>query len=406
MHEHAADYPWIGDVNSHVLQPIAQIFLRLIFMVVVPLVFSALVLGVYELGRGRGFGKIAGRTLLFTIIASALSVVIGVTLVNVIRPGDDVAVNESVLQQQSATIGKLQESVRGAKTLSETIVDLFPKNPLDTAMRALTGEMLPFMMFALIFGVALMLVMRERAEEPTLVRLLEQVFAVSMKIIEFAMLLAPVAVFALIFNTVFNSGLDILKSLGLFVAAVVAGLLIQLLVVYSALLKYLARRSPVEFFRGCRDVLLYALSTSSSNATLPVSLEAADKKLGLPPDVSRFVLTVGATANQNGTALFEGVVILFLAQVYDVPLTLAQQVQVALLAIVAGIGTAGVPGGSLPLIMILLQHFNIPPEGIGLILGVDRFLDPCRTAINVSGDLVITALVSGPANRRALAAPD
>jgi DAACS family dicarboxylate/amino acid:cation (Na+ or H+) symporter len=159
------------------------------------------------------------------------------------------------------------------------------------------------------------------------------------------------------------------------------------------LLKTLAGRSPKQFLKDCNDVLIYAFSTASSNATLPKSLETATEKLQLSPETSRFVLTVGATANQNGTALFEGVTVIFLAQVYGIDLTLYQQFLVVLMAILAGVGTAGVPGGSLPLIMILLQQVGIPPEGLGLVLGVDRFLDMCRTTVNVSGDLVIAALV-------------
>jgi DAACS family dicarboxylate/amino acid:cation (Na+ or H+) symporter len=183
------------------------------------------------------------------------------------------------------------------------------------------------------------------------------------------------------------------------VTTVVAGLLLQQLGVYSAMLALVARRSPLDFFRKCRGVYLYAFSTASSNATLPLSLEVAETRLQLPPDVSRFVLTVGATANQNGTALFEGITVLFLAQVYGLDLTAGQQVRVMLMSILAGIGTAGVPGGSLPMVLIVAQSVGVPAEGMGLILGVDRFLDMCRTTVNVSGDLVIAALVAGPPAR-------
>ena len=159
------------------------------------------------------------------------------------------------------------------------------------------------------------------------------------------------------------------------------------------LLKFGARRSPIAFFATCRDVLTHAFSTASSNATLPLSLDAAEHRLGLDPRVGRFVLTIGATGNQNGTALFEGVTVLFLAQVYGVHLDLAGQAQVVGLSIVAGIGAAGVPGSSLAMIMVLLGQIGVPPEGLGLILGADRFLDMCRTTVNVAGDLVIAAVV-------------
>jgi DAACS family dicarboxylate/amino acid:cation (Na+ or H+) symporter len=258
--------------------------------------------------------------------------------------------------------------------------------------------MLPLMVFALIFGVAVSRMARAD-EELVLIRVLEQIFDACMRIVHFAMLLAPFAVFAIIFNTAFTFGTAVFAALFFYVVTVVAALLIQQLIVYSAVLWTFARRSPLEFFRNCREVYLYAFSTASSNATLPLSLDVAERKLGMPPDVSRFVLTVGSTANQNGSALFEGVTVLFLAQVYGLDLTAGQQLRVMLMSILAGIGTAGVPGGSLPMVMIVAQSVGIPAEGMGLILGVDRFLDMCRTAVNVSGDLVIAAVVSARETR-------
>ncbi|MCM2282195.1 MAG: dicarboxylate/amino acid:cation symporter [Bdellovibrionaceae bacterium] len=400
MHGFAGE-AWIETLNTSVLQPIGQIFLRLIFMVVVPLVFSALVLGVYELGKGHSLGKVAARTVFFTVIATTLSVLIGVTLVNLVRPGVGLQGLESLPKDVSA-VQKIESHAQAAKPFAQTLVELVPKNPIDSAVRALEGEMISLMVFALIFGFAMSIVLRREAaesaseveREPVLPRLLDQVLRTCMEVIHFAMRLAPVAVFAIVFNTAFKLGLDVFKTLFVYVAIVVIGLLIQQFVVYSFLLKAFARRSPLEFFRQCREVYLYAFSTASSNATLPRALELADVQLRLPSRISRFVLTVGSTANQNGTALFEGVTVLFLAQVYGVDLSLAQQVQVVVMSILAGIGTAGVPGGSLPLIMILLTSLGIPAEGLGLILGVDRFLDMCRTTLNVSGDLVLAAIVS------------
>jgi DAACS family dicarboxylate/amino acid:cation (Na+ or H+) symporter len=226
-------------------------------------------------------------------------------------------------------------------------------------------------------------------------RVLEQIFEACMKIVHVAMMLAPFAVFAIIFNTAFTFGTGVFGTLILYVVTVIVGLLLQQFGVYTALLRAVARRSPLEFFRNCREVYLYAFSTASSNATLPLSLDVAQNKLRLPPDISRFVLTVGSTANQNGTALFEGITVLFLAQVYGLDLGLGQQLRVMLMSVIAGIGTAGVPGGSLPMVLIVAQSVGVPAEGMGLILGVDRLLDMCRTTVNVSGDLVIAALVSG-----------
>ncbi len=273
------------------------------------------------------------------------------------------------------------------------------KNPFEAAVKAFDGEIVALMIFALIFGFALSKVHNESQGGGNLLSFMEDLYNVCMQIVSFAMKLAPVAVFCLVFQSGFKFGLDIFVSLFWYVGTVVLGLLIQQFVVYSSLLKVFTKISPIEFFKQCRDVLIYAFSTASSNASLPKALETAEFKLKLPSNISRFVLTVGSTANQNGTALFEGVTVLFLAQVYGIDLSFAQQVMVVLMSILAGIGTAGVPGGSLPLIMILLQTVGIPAEGIGLILGVDRFLDMCRTTINVSGDLVMAALVSGASEK-------
>ena len=388
-----ADLPWLNSLNTHFLLPIGQIFLRLIFMIVVPMIFSAIILGVYELGKGRGLGQVAGKTLFYTVIASSCSVLIGITLVNFFEPGKGVEIDSAVLAQQAQAISTIQGNVAAAKPLSQALVDLIPKNPLDAAVRAFDGEIVAFMFFALIFGFALSRLPKK--EQPSsLIQVLEDVFHTCMKIVDFAMLLAPFGVFALVFNTAFKFGMGIFQSLFYYIIIVLAGLLLQQFLVYSALLKFIAKRSPLKYFSDCRDVYLYAFSTASSNATLPKALETAEHKLKLPREISRFVLTVGSTANQNGTALFEGITVLFLAQVYGIDLSLAAQIQVVFMSILAGIGTAGVPGGSLPLIMILLQTVGIPAEGMGIILGVDRFLDMCRTTVNVSGDLVIAGLVS------------
>lgn len=394
MHPYA-QHQLITDINANFLQPIGQVFLRLVFMIVVPMIFSAMVIGVYELGRGHDLGKVAARTLMYTIIASTLSVVIGIALVNVFGPGRGLEVDLGMVSAQSGSVESIQKNAAASKGFAQTLVDLIPRNPLEAAVKAFDGEMLAFMLFALIFGVALSATSRkqEKESENPVIALLDRVYGACMKIVDFAMWFAPVAVFALVFNSAFKFGYSILLSLGGYVLVVVAGLLLQQFVVYSSLLKFAGYR-PLDFFSSCKEVYLYAFSTASSNVTLPRALETAERKLKLPSDVSRFVLTVGSTANQNGTALFEGITVLFLAQVYKVDLTLVQQIQVVLMSILAGIGTAGVPGGSLPLIMILLQSVGIPAEGMGLILGVDRFLDMCRTTINVSGDLVIAAVVS------------
>jgi Na+/H+-dicarboxylate symporter len=228
----------------------------------------------------------------------------------------------------------------------------------------------------------------------TLKRGIEGLFDVSMTLIGLVIKLAPYAVFCLMFNLVAQFGWDLLVRLGAFVLVVLLALALHQFVVYSLAIWLIAKRSPLIFFRDVQEAMLMAFSTASSNATLPTALRVADEKLQLPKRVSRFVLTVGATANQNGTALFEGVTVLFLAQYFGIDLSLGQQVTVMFVCILGGIGTAGVPSGSLPVIALICAMVGVPPAGIGLVLGVNHFLDMCRTTVNVTGDLAIAAMVS------------
>ena len=308
--------------------------------------------------------------------------------------GIDPSVRASLEGTFAHAVAESDREREKAKPWTDTLLSLIPRNPLAAAVDALQGEMLALMVFAVFFGVALAQVRRERE---AIVDVFGGVQRVSMKIVDWAMALAPFGVAALMFSLTAKSGFAVIPRLGGYVAVVVAGLAFQQFVVYSAVLKWLARVPPIEWAFRIREVALTAFSTASSNATLPSSLQTAEHKLGIAPRIGNFVLTVGATGNQNGTALFEGVTVLFLAQVFGVTLSLPQQVTVVLMSILAGVGTAGVPGGSIPLIVIVLQSVGIPPEGIGIILGVDRFLDMCRTTLNVTGDSF--APPSSPARR-------
>lgn len=387
------DSSWLTPLVTEVMQPIGQIFLRMIFAAVVPLVFSALVIGVFEMGNFKSLGRISIKTLLYTIVASSISVMVGIILVTWLKPGENFDASLIASTKMNGLSSAVVENAQHAKSFVQILVELIPRNPLDTATRALDGEMLSLMVFALIFGSALLSVKGGRTGDP-LVRVIEGIRDVSMKIVDFAMAFAPLGIFALTFSLCSVFGWNLLFSLSKYVGVVLLGLAFQQIVVYGILLAVFARKSIWTFLRETREVTLTAFSTASSNATLPVSLRVAEHSLRLNKRVSNFVLTIGATANQNGTALFEGVTVLFLAQVFGVTLSLTQQVTVMMMSVIAGIGTAGVPGGSLPLIVIVLQSVGIPPEGIGLVLGVDRFLDMCRTVLNVSGDLVAATIVS------------
>ena len=382
---------WVNGFAVHVLPPIGQIFLRLIFMIVVPVVFSAIVLGIYELAEGQQFGAVARRTLFWTVLFSGISVAVGVTLVNVFQPGNFVKIDMGIAAQSKDLLASISANASSAKSFGQSLVEIIPRNPLEAAVKALDGEMLSLMFFALAFGFALY---QTTGRPRTVHAILKEIFDVCLYLMSWAMKLAPVAVFSLTFGSFYRSGLQLLMPLAAFVLVVIGGLLFQMIVVYGGALKFVAKKNPIEFFRQCHGLMLYAFATASSNASLPQSLQTAEENLKLPPRIARFVLTVGATANQNGTALFEGVTVLFLAQLTGVHLDLTQQMTVVGMAILAGVGTAGVPGGSLPLVMVLLQQMGIPPESLGLILGIDRLLDMSRTVVNVTGDLAIATIVS------------
>lgn len=385
---------WATGLVQNLFQPVGQLFLRLVFMVVIPMIVCGLFMGVTQLSSHHGLTHVFKKTLFFTLITSTASVLIGVFLTIVFKPGVN-AISSDVLSQLKVEgqVQTISENASQSKSFSEIIVSLIPKNPVDSAARAFDGEMIALMVFALIFGIAFSKTKKSEEQERNFTSWCEIVYETCLSIVHGAMKFAPIAVFSLIATTTFKYGHQVIFSLGSYVAVVLIALLTQQFLIYTLLLKLFTKFSPIDFFKKCREVYLCAFATASSNATLPTTLETAEHKLKLSPSISRFVLTIGSTANQNGTALFEGVTVLFLAQVFNVDLSLTQQFTVVVMSIIAGIGTAGVPGGSLPLIMILLGQVGIPPEGLALILGVDRFLDMCRTTINVSGDLVIAAVV-------------
>ena len=398
-----------GDANSNGLidwldtviywaEPVGKVFLRLMFMVVVPMVFSALALAVVEIGDLRKLGRMGLKTLGFTAILSSSAVLIGIGLVGVMQPGKSLGEEQrqKLLEQYSKGATDKVDKAKEAKPIRDTLVDLFPENPLQEMVGAVDGSskgngMLAVMVFALVCGMA---ITTKPDETKTFVGFLKGLYEISMSVIEFAMKLAPVGAGCLVFALAAQLGLDILKTLFMFVITAVLGLGLQLFVVYGIVVMIFARMSPISFFSKVSEAMLVAFGTSSSSATLPTAMKVADEELKLPTRVSNFVLTVGATGNQNGTALYEGVVVLFLAQVMGVDLSASQQFTVVLMSILAGVGTAGVPGGSLPLIVVVMQSVGVPGAAIGIVLGVDRILDMCRTVVNVTGDLAIAACVA------------
>jgi DAACS family dicarboxylate/amino acid:cation (Na+ or H+) symporter len=347
---------------------------------------------VAELGDLRKLGRIGLKTVALTLVLSSISVLVGITLVNVVRPGAGVsdADRTRLTGMLSTTATAIQPPA--PRSGMQVLVELIPDNPVRAMAQAYQGEMLAVMVFALFVGIAMAMCPRERVEP--LMAVLRSVYEVVMVIIGLAMKLAPYGVAALLFSLTARFGLEIIERLGWYFITVVAGLALQLFVVYSLVLRFLVGYSPRVFFSKIREVLLTAFSTSSSNVTLPLTLRVSEKQLGVPREIGNFVLTLGSTANQNGTALYEGVTVLFLAQFFGVHLSLSAQVSVVLMSILAGVGTAGVPGGSLPLVGALLVSVGVPLEGLGIILGVDRILDMCRTTLNVTGDMVAAAYIA------------
>lgn len=381
-------------------EPIGNLFLNLLLMIVVPLVFSSLVVGVAGIGDIRKLGRIGLKSFGYCLIISAISVVIGLGLANTLQPGKriDPAVAEQMQKQYGgdadkrvADQKKADEAAKADTPLMSVVKTVVPKN-LVTSISPESPNMLHLMFFALIVGIAITLL--PAPVSAPFVGFMESVFAITSKIIEMIMKFAPYAVACLIFTNVARFGIDLLGALGWFVATVLLGLSLHMFGVYSLSVAFLSRINPLEFFRRIRTVIVTAFSTSSSNATLPTALKVSEKNLGVPKEINSFVLTVGATANQNGTALYEGITVLFLAQLAGIELTLGQQLMVVYLAILGGIGTAGVPSGSIPFIIGILAMIGVNPALIAIILGVDRILDMCRTTLNVVGDLTAATFVA------------
>ena len=386
------DAAWVDIVTTYVTQPIGQIFLRLLFMLVIPLLFSALVVGISEMGEIRSLKRIGLRTLGYTVIVSSIAVAVSLAVVNLLQPGAGVdrSAADTLLQQSAGRAGEILKAGAEQPSGIDAFVNIVPNNLFEVL--GSNSAILSVMFFALFFGIGLLLT--DTPNSRLLQRGFEGLFDVTMRLIMIVIRMAPLAVACFMFNLAALFGWDLLIRLSAYVGVVLLALAIQMFVVFPLLLSTLGRKNPIEFFRQTQEASLMAFSTASSNATLPTSLRVAETQLKLPQRVSRFVLTVGATANQNGTAMFEGVTVIFLAQFFGIELTIWQQLMVMLVCILGGIGTAGVPAGSLPVVALILAMVGIDPQAIALVLGVDRFLDMCRTTLNVVGDLVAAQVIS------------
>lgn len=392
------DSPQLKFVIDQFTEPIGQLFLRLLLLLVIPLVFSSLLLGVSGLGDLRRIGRIGVKSLIYTIVISAISVLIGLTLANTIKPGRriDAITSQKLAERYSGAAAKTVETATTSAQSTDTplmkvVKSIVPSNIFFSLSKE-TPDMLGLMFFTLFMGISLTLVPEERARP--LLAAVEGLYGMVERAIQLVMMFAPYAVFCLLFTMTGRFGFGLLVSLGWFVGTVLLGLAIHMFGVYSLSVALLSRINPIEFFRRIKTVMITAFSTSSSNATLPTALRVSEENLGVPREINSFVLTVGATANQNGTALYEGVTVLFLAQLAGIDLSLGQQLVVVYLAIIGGIGTAGIPSGSIPFLVLILAQIGVNPALIAIIIGVDRILDMCRTVLNVTGDITIATYVA------------
>jgi len=385
---------WLAE---QVLDPFGQIFLRLLFFVVLPLVFASIALGIVQLGRLDKLGPLAGRTFALFAVNMGIAVAFALVMMNTLQPGEriDAGARAQLLEHFQASAQGLETAARERGLVSFAgLVDLLL--PRNLARAVVDFQVLPLIAFALLIGAAGVTLRDE--QRARVMSGLEIVNDLMTRIVHFALRLAPYAVAALLASVVLKLGLQFLQALLFFVLGVLLVMAVHLFGTMSVMLRLLSRRSPRAFFAAVRTVMVTAFSTSSSAATLPTSIQVSRETLGISASTAGFVLPLGATMNMSGTALYEGCVVLFVAQVYGIPLSLGSQTTLLLLAVLSAVAVASIPGASLPLIVGLLANFGLPPDGIALILGVDRLLDMARTVLNVTADVVTACIVDERVN--------
>jgi DAACS family dicarboxylate/amino acid:cation (Na+ or H+) symporter len=384
--------PRVEWVNAYIAVPVGQVFLRMLFMVVMPLVFASISLGVASLGDLRKVGRVGGKAIGYFLVTTALAATLGLIVVNASRPWERVT-PETRTEMMARFASDASSRVEAAETTArfgpETFINIVPRNPIDAAART---DMLGVIFFGIVFGAALTLIAPAKARP--MIEWLEALNEVIVRIIHFAMLLAPFGVAGLIFTVASRFGFDLLIAVAAFVVTVLVALLLHVGITLSLIIRFLIGLSPLVFISRVKAALVTAFSTSSSAGTLPTALEVAETRLGVPRRVAGFVLPIGSTMCMNGTAIFEGITVIFLAEIFGVDLTIPQMAIVMVMAVITAVGAAGVPGGSIPLLVGILTMFGVPGEGIAIVIGVDRILDMSRTTVNVLSDLTATTWVA------------
>ena len=396
----AAANGW-GGFTTNWIAPFGIIFINLLKLIAVPLVLSSLITGVASLSDLKKLSRIGGKTITIYIVTTTIAVTIGLVSVNLLKPGDTVPEDMKVKLQEtykSAASGKLEaaDQIKERRPL-QPIVDMVPSNFFSSASN--NRNMLQVVFVAIIIGIALIQIPKNKAR-PVL-DFMEGINDLVIKLVDNIMLMAPIGVFALIADTItsvagdnLNNVLELLSALGFYMLAVIIGLFIQMVFTYTAVLKIFSNMSLKKFYQGIAPAQLLAFSTSSSAATLPVTMERCEDELGVSEEVSSFVLPLGATINMDGTALYQAVAAVFIAQTLGMELTLGAQLTIVLTAVLASIGTAAVPGAGIIMLIIILEAIGVPSAGIALILGVDRILDMMRTVTNVTGDASVAVAVA------------
>ena len=386
--------PAAGWIVKNLFDPVGIAFLYSLFMIVVPLVFSSLALGVFNLGDTQTIKKMGVRVLLFYLSTTFCAIVIGQFLINSLQPGE--GIDQSVVER--AMVGaesKIEDLQKASSSFGDSlwpgiVTAIIPRNVIKEFSNT---NMLAVIFVSMLFGIT-MIYMRNREARTTLKQALEGITEITIQIVEWIMKLAPVAVGALMASAVFGFGLEIMGTVIKYLGVVVLGYLIHFFLVYGSILKFVIKIAPEEFYKRASVIFATAFSTSSSSGTMPVTMDVLQNNFGVPSKITSFTIPIGVTFNMDGTALFEVIAAIFVAQVFNVDITLGGQLTLITLVLVTSIGVAGVPGGSIPILMAAMASMGIPPQGIALILGVDRLLDMGRTVLNVTGDTVATLFVA------------
>ncbi len=377
------------------IKPIGTIFINLLNMIAIPLVLSSLIVGVASLGNLKKLARIGSKTIFLYILTTIIAISIGLLLGNLIQPGKKLnpqTKEELVAAYQTELSQKVQTRIEFS--LTDQIVNLVPRNVFKAMVDA---EMLQIVFFALMVGISLTVLSQTKAEP--VIKIFDGFSDAMIKMVDIIMKIAPIGVFALISATVAEFGFEILGTLGWYIFTVLAGLIIHTIFVYSGLVKFFGKLKPSIFFKGIRRAQIVAFTTSSSAATLPVNMECCEENLGISKSITSFTLPLGATINMDGTALYQGVAAIFIAQVFGMNLTIFDQLTIIFTAVLASIGTAPVPGVGIIMLLIILKSVHIPEIGIALILGVDRILDMCRTVTNITGDAAVSTVIARSENQ-------